>query len=82
MYNGICAAQCPPGSYPTSDKTCITCGDGYYWDGGNCIKLCPSGQILNPLNNQCMCPLGTNWTGTTCLNCTLGRIYNAKTKMC
>jgi hypothetical protein len=82
MYNGVCTTQCPSGSYPTADKTCITCGDGYYWDGANCMKMCPTGQILNPGNNQCMCPLGTNWTGSVCLNCTLGRIYNGITKMC
>lgn len=82
MYNGVCSDVCPPGSYPTPDKTCITCGDGYYFDGATCIKLCPTGQILNPLNNQCVCPVGTNWTGSTCLNCTLGRIFNPNNKMC
>lgn len=47
-------------------KTCITGGDGYYWDGSGCIKLCPTGQTLNLSNNQCECPDGTNWTGAFC----------------
>ena len=42
MSNGVCADVCPAGSYPTTEKTCVTCGDGYYWDGSSCIKLCPT----------------------------------------
>lgn len=82
VSNGVCVETCPPGSYPTVEKTCITCGDGYYWDGSGCIKLCPTGQTLNVARNLCECPLGTSWTGSVCLNCTFGRIYNPNTKLC
>jgi hypothetical protein len=53
ISNGVCVEACPPGSYPTTERTCISCGDGFYWDGSGCIKLCPTGQTLNVQNNQC-----------------------------
>lgn len=82
VSNGTCVEACPPGSYPTIEKTCISCGDGYYWDGSGCLKLCPTGQTLNLVTNLCECPSGTNWTGTVCLNCTLGRVFNPNSKLC
>jgi len=82
VSNGTCVERCPPGSYPTGEKTCIICGDGFYWDGTGCIKLCPTGQTLNVANNQCECPVGTSWTGSVCLNCTFGRVFNPNNKLC
>lgn len=50
-YNGKCVSFCPPGSFPTSENTCIFCGDGYIWNGDVCQKQCPQGQILNMIAN-------------------------------
>ena len=52
-YNGRCVSFCPAGSYPTAEKTCIECGEGYFWDGSKCSILCPDGQFLNIATNKC-----------------------------
>lgn len=47
FHDNRCLAFCPPGSNPTAEMTCIICGEGYFWTGSECRKLCPDDQILN-----------------------------------
>ena len=81
-YNGICVSECPPGTSRTFESTCIKCGDGYFWDGAKCQKLCPSGQFLNVTNNECECPQGSGWTGSICLSCVSGRVFSSASRTC
>ena len=89
-YNGVCQANCPPGTY-LSNGRCIPvsnqCPPGTYWNGTACCPsthtpTCPAGTFWNgtaccPVTTNC--PLGTYWNGQSCVpqhNCPPGQYWN------
>ena len=89
-YNGICQAQCPPGTVLTNGvctTTTIQCPPGTVLINGVCTQTstqCPNGYYWNGTaccpnqNNQC--PPGYYWNGSACCpqqqNCPAGTYWN------
>ncbi len=56
--NGVCR-KCNAGSFADNEhETCISCGEGYYMDNGEC-KICPLGYACSGDGTAVICPKGS-----------------------
>lgn len=81
-YNNTCVRYCPPNTYLTPEKICLSCGEGRIWNGTACQKSCPKGQYLNATTQDCQCPNSMSWNGHICIACTQGKVFNETSKTC
>ncbi|CAF1028834.1 unnamed protein product [Brachionus calyciflorus] len=58
LKSGNCVATCPPGSFPTVNKTCVTCENSTIFDNstGTCFSKCPPTFVPDSANKTCVCP--------------------------
>ena len=62
-YNDLSTCTSP------SNEVSVTtlCQEGFHSNGYDCVT-CTGGQVWNALTTSCICPNGTAWSGTACVN--------------
>lgn len=73
--------QCSPGYY-SIDRQCISCGEGFQFDGVKCVRvekpLICKGLNQIAVNNKCVCRPGTNEYQGNCIVCNYPTKWNGQ----